>query len=647
MKRNILGIIISCLMAVVSTAQNDDVADLDGIQQVLEFVQELSEEDMDLTQITQDLMDLKRHPINLNKASAQELEGLIFIHSITAQKIIDYRTESGAIRSYSELIRIDGIGRDLAKIIAQFTVLEKNPLENANPTNRTSSEINFLSFQKSPKSVGYKGAFPSFTGHPRRYLVRASTEVNSQLKIGLVLEQDAGEKWVSTPDFMSAYVHYKPNKTIFKRIVVGDYHLNYAQNLLMGPNFSFGKSLYMASWFRTGQSIKVNSSSAEYGYRRGVATEIDFKNWNSIVFASLEPIDFASDISSTSVSGLHRTESELSRRHNAQQRLMGTLNTLQFEKLTLGLGYISGGRSAKENSAQLHFDFASLNAKYRTQGGMLYTEVVRDLTHGMQAYHSGLIISLAPFLNFATIYKFYPHDFNNPFASAISSQSKAQNENGFLTGLEWKLSNALSVNGYLDHFKSLNSKELPSYQSENTDFLVQLKWYKKRRWEVYLRYRNRLTESDIQEENATSMSRHNTRLHYSYKPNSALRISQRLEYNFSQSQKGMLLYCDLQWRPKENPWAVDVRYTIFDVDSYDQRIYAFEASLPYTFSIPAYANTGSRSYIKLRYKGFKQCSIWVYYGIWKYTDIQQISSGTSLIESNLRREIGINVRYRI
>ncbi len=646
MSSKTIGIIISCFFAVSALAQNDD-GGLEDIQQILEFVQELTEDEVDLTQITQDLLELKRHPINLNKANVQELEKLIFIHSLSAQKIIDYRTVSGVIRSYSELIRIDGIDRELAKIISQFTILENKPLENSTALNNNRTEINFLSFQKTPKSIGYDGSSPQLRGHPRRYLVRASSELSNTFKLGFVLEQDAGEQWKSFPDFMSAYLLYKPKKSIFKHIVFGDYHLNYAQNLLLGPNFSFGKSLYMASWFRTGQSIKANSSSAEFGFRRGLATELNYKRLNSIVFASLEPLDFATDISKPSISGLHRTDTEYARRYNAQQWLTGILNTMSFNKLSFGLGYITGQRQSDDNVHQLNFDYISISAKYRMQGGMVYSEIAQDINTNIQAYHSGLIVSLAPFLNFATIYKFYPYNYNNPFASAISSQSKPQNENGFLTGLEWKLSNAFSINGYLDHFKNLNTIELPSYQWENTDFLVQLKWYKKRRWEVYFRYRNKLTINDFQEEYTTTKTKHNTRLHYSYKPNSAFRLSQRLEYNFSGTDKGMLMYCDLQWRPKELPWALDVRYTIFDVDNFDQRIYAFEASLPYTFAIPAHSNTGSRNYIKIRYKGFRKCNIWLYYGIWKYTNIQQISSGINLIESNLRREIGINLRFRL
>ena len=640
-------LLLTCIFGTMFFALKAQIQDEDlFVQNALELIQE-QHEDVDVTLLAQELIDLKQHPINLNTVSLKQLENIPFIHSIHAAKIIEYRQKYGRIRSYSELLRIGSIDREMAELIQHFSILENQKDANHLTQTKIKTEINFLSFLSFPKSIGFGKNDRQYPGLPQRYLARATSEINTRLKAGLVMEQDPGEAIKSMPDFVSGHIQWKPKTTVFRKIILGDYHLHYAQNLLIGPSFSFGKSINLATWFRTQNKIKPNTSSAEYGFRRGLAAEIEHKRLHSIVFVSNEPLDFASNLSTNNISGLHRTPTEVNRRHNANQTIIGIVNTLHYSKLDLGLGLYVGNRFARDTDDKIHYNFLSINLKYRLQNGMVYSELVRDMNQSVSAYQAGCIFSLAPFLNFASIYRNYPLQFSNPLANALSSQSRTQNEEGFLTGLEWKMSKAFTIQSYFDHYNTLNRKELPSFSTENTDFVMQLKWSKKRRWDWYIRYRNRLKNDKELSEHSSINPKHTARMHFAYMATASLRLAQRIEYNLEQKDKGMLMYIDLQWRPKSTPWALDLRYTLFDVDNYSQRVYAYESSLPYTFSIPAHFNTGSRSYCRMRYKGFKKCDIWLYYGVWKYTDLQSISSGNNLIESNRKREVGINLRYRL
>lgn len=61
--------------------------------------------------------------ININIATAQQLETLPGIGPALAQRIIDYRTEHGAFRAPEELVKVKGIGESkLMDILDLITV---------------------------------------------------------------------------------------------------------------------------------------------------------------------------------------------------------------------------------------------------------------------------------------------------------------------------------------------------------------------------------------------------------------------------------------------------------------------------------------------------------------------------------------------
>ncbi len=61
--------------------------------------------------------------VNVNVATAKQLETLPGIGKELAQRIIDYRTSAGAFKSVQELVKVKGIGKEtLAKMEARLMV---------------------------------------------------------------------------------------------------------------------------------------------------------------------------------------------------------------------------------------------------------------------------------------------------------------------------------------------------------------------------------------------------------------------------------------------------------------------------------------------------------------------------------------------
>ena len=62
-------------------------------------------------------------PVNINKATAQELETLTGIGPVTAEKIVEYREQNGGFDTAEELTKVDGIGpATFKKLSSEVTV---------------------------------------------------------------------------------------------------------------------------------------------------------------------------------------------------------------------------------------------------------------------------------------------------------------------------------------------------------------------------------------------------------------------------------------------------------------------------------------------------------------------------------------------
>ena len=94
------------------------------------------------------------------------------------------------------------------------------------------------------------------------------------------------------------------------------------------------------------------------------------------------------------------------------------------------------------------------------------------------------------------------------------------------------------------------------------------------------------------------------------------------------------------------PFSFSLRYAIFDTESFNSRIYAYENDVLYAFSIPAYNGRGTRFYVTTKYRIKRGVDLWLRFAQTYYTDRVTIGSGREEIDGNTRSEVKAQLRFK-
>ena len=144
----------------------------------------------------------------------------------------------------------------------------------------------------------------------------------------------------------------------------------------------------------------------------------------------------------------------------------------------------------------------------------------------------------------------------------------------------------------------------------------------------------------------------NLRLHLDIKASECITLKSRVEGVFvarksSKSEQGILLYQDIKFKSKNSPFQFSFRYALFDTDSYDSRIYAYESHILNVFSIPAMYHQGTRIYAVVRYDFLRRYSLWVRWANTFYSNRSTIGSGSEQIDESVKTTLSFQLRVKL
>lgn len=678
-----------------------------AIDRVIEdAVQDVESDDQtDWTFVTDYLQDLQNKPLDLNKATKEELLRLPGMDELLATALLTHIARFGWLTSIYELQAVPGFTVNVYRSIRPYVYVSGSQAKDINPGvmhpsgpslatvfSESKHEIMFRFMSLLEEQKGYTdpdtnsdGSLTSrFQGNPHRYYMRYRMRYEQNFSAALVAEKDQGERFIWDPerasygfDFTAGHVFIKDYGQV-KRLVVGDYNIQAGQGLLLSTGLGFGKgSQAVAATKRNDLGVRPYASVNENQFMRGAAATIAFDNFYFTPFFSRLGLDGnisstdtltneAQEISSLQTSGFHRTEAELEDKDAIQEMMYG--GRLQYKSRWLSIGATHffqdyGTPIAAGSKDYQLFDFSG-KQNYLT--GLDFDMTVRNFNFFGELGRSksggtgmvlGILTSLSRNTDFSILYRDFDPDFHSTRGFAFAERPRAvQNERGVYLGLKVQPTRKLTVSAFFDKFWFPWHEYQTSFPSQGYETMAQVAYAPSRKMELYVRYR-----SDHKERNASVLPdgqrleyliptvRDGLRFHFRYNLDRNIQIKTRAEFSWfkkgeEKDVRGFLAYQDLSYKIGWK-WKLTGRYAIFNSD-FDARIYAFENDVLGFFSIPAYSGVGSRYYAIVNYKPKRWLEFWARFARTHFYNERTIGSGLSEIQGNKRSELKLQMRFK-
>lgn len=675
------------LLSPVLHSQDNEVMD-----DVLEFFLEEIEGEFDFDTFLEKLSDYQSQPLNLNSASREELEDFGLLSSLQIDDFLNYRDEIGKLVNQYELQCINSFDlKTIFRILPFVTVGAELDDFSFKGFLRKGTHEFFTRYQQVlQEQEGYikndtleDGSVTSrYLGSPAKIYSRYRYKYERNFSVGMTAEKDAGEQFFKGEqkagyDFYSAHLAVNNYKKL-KHLVVGDYEVRFGQGLVAWTGLAFSKSSDVMNIKRKAYPIKPYTSVNEFAFFRGAAATYEMKDFDITLFGSSKKTDSnidtvfnnigeEIDITSSSFinSGFHRTNSELNNKRQLRQNNAGT--SIQYKKDTWGIGlnaiYTNFDLPVSSNDQLYERFFFDGDTQWNV--GIEYFKTIRNIhlfgetainDAGGLATVNGALVSLHPTLDVSMLYRNIDVDYYGLFANGFTENSRTNNEHGFYLGWQMRPTRAWTLKGYIDMYTFPWLRFGVDAPSSGRESLVQLTHKPSRSLEIYARYRNETKQKNLSANESVSdlivpHSRSNYRLQFRYKYSKALTFKTRIEQvRFQEGdrdvEKGVILFQDVQYKPLSSPITLTGRVALFDTDSFNSRVYAYENDVLYSFSIPGFQGRGTRYYLVTKYRLNRNISFWLRYAQTNFRDRDSVGSGTEESLGNLRSDVKLQVRLK-
>lgn len=622
------------------------------------------------------LLELYQDPIDLNKASYEELTSILVLSEQQVTNLLDHIANNGPLYSPYELQSIPSFVPKTINTLLLFAEIKEKK--------EYSKNWKGYMLMRSQRIVQKKNGFRNstgiqskFHGSPTSSLIKVRGEKNRRYGFGITLESDAGEplKWSPGshwygPSFHSMYIEYKGGK-VLQNVVLGDLTASWGQGLVFGSGFSIGKGRMTTSVHkRVSTGIKPYRSTLEYGFMRGLGLTINTKlgklSWIISGLGRDANLNDEGEISSLITSGLHRTQSEISKRKTISEKLAGFNYEISNRNRHFSAGISAAytqfdHKLSPEEKPSNIFLFrgreniiTGIYSELRYRNTIFYGEGAINKSGG-HGFILSTLINFSHHLEGLLSLRKYSPDFVSFYASnAFRESSNPRNENGIYLGLKYSVSKSLSISTYADIYTFPWLKSTMMAPSNGFDYLMDISWSPNESLQIRSMYKieDKGIETKDEDYGLRRTSTQNNRL---VKLDLKMKLSKYLSSSsgvwFTDTKKdintytGSLLYLGFSF--SKAAYTMKFRAAITDSNNYAARFYMYEPDVLYAFSVPVLYGQNIRYIYTFKYKVNRKLAAWFKWSHATYRDRKSLGSGIDKIDGSIRTDLKIQVIYKL
>lgn len=599
--------LLFCLSAVAQTDDWGVAAD------ILEMLVEQNP-DADVEQTEELLRDLQQHPIDLNRATAEQLEQLFWLTPEQIDALLLY-VDHQPMQTVYELQLVAGFREwDIRYILPFVTVtpVDKSHSRTIGDYLRTASHE--LTLRLDARNLEQINGDPLYG--QLRYSLRGGATGGKGIQMGAVLKRDPHE----IPDRNSRYGAYLQLNDVgrLKTFVAGDYRANFGLGLVMNSAMPMGKSSMAANLGLTRQGLRKYGGASD-DFLRGAGAALRLGQFDLSAFYSMR---------------LPRKMAEDYLLDSGWEQTAGMNLRYQHKRLRLGLTAVEYWAS---DSAQLAGNYyntnywrgqrqfaGSFSFQYSIRNVMLLGEVAtaQNTTWGAAAL---LALRWTPLqdVQLLALGRYYSPHFDAHYASAFGETTRNNDEQGIYLGADITRLRHWRFAVYSDFFGFSGPKYMiRDSHTWGYDLFAQAAYQPSGKWDMLWRARARRkgTKDFYSFRWQTDNHWHQWSLRTQLDANlcrpdlQPLKLARGLVEGIKGSKSSMdsnapkgftygaSLFEQLEYRPTKVPLVVQLRLQGFYIPHYDNRIYAYENDVLYAFSIPMVYGIGARYFLNMRYR---------------------------------------------
>ena len=535
-------IITSFLLLFVWSSQAQSAEDMDKILRLTGYE---SPEDLDAYEVER-LYSFIERPLKINAVSQSSLRSSGLFTSYQTASLLDYRLRHGDIMSYSELSSVDGFTESSVQRLAPFISLEGGDIVRS----RDGYVINDLAFR-----AGCRTADMKMTGG---YGLKYRCKVGETLSLSLAASQTyAGS--LGIPDLFSGSLVWEPQRRSF-RLIAGDFNARFGQGLALWNGMSMTGLSKVSSYLRTSSGLSSSWSFTGSSAHTGIAGEYSFSRFRISAFLSL-PEDKSKDLS-----------------------LLPALNIGWYGRnISVSVTHYMEFMSSASEEVPLYLPDMKTSADIAMciDGTDLFSEVAFDWINMKAAALSGVIFPVGEDVRVAAHLRYYPVGFDPSRSAAPRSVSKCTNEYGISVCSDYtprtgRFSGSLSLDsaflpqGKDDQRHSIHTRIIADTEVRMSDVLTM-----KARLSERIRTWGLPFKTDLRTDLVWSSGGFSITGRYNI-----------LKY------VGIGNLGFIEGGYKNERFSVYLKQLVFDIDNWDDRIYAYERDAPGSFSVPAFYGRG-------------------------------------------------------